>query len=1464
MDEEIRVSGSWDGDLEAALARLDRRLERIEDRFEDAGRAGERAGDQISEGADEAAEGLQRTEEAAEGVADSLEDVQRRAERGARALAEADRRAVAAARAMRGLGEGAEAAEEALEDVEEAAEDAGRALDEAGDEAAESGAQAAAASRGWGRLTAAIERNERAARMWERTQALFRWDTYRSQVDRYRQSWERMSAFDWQGASKKVGGFAQKLGGAGRAWSIFIGAIKLAVLYTAIGLISSLAAGAASAATELAGLGRAIGAVIPLVVAAKLGMLAWTAAAEALAPELDAIKKRFEGIGEAVARGGLRKGLQILNRDMGEFVDITYKGFANIGRALGSGAERLGMVAKNGERLRSVERIFAGMDDILDRLIGTVLHLGESLLIFTDAGVPSAIMLAGSMERVTQRFRDFLAEANRSGRLTAWINAGFFQLYNTVLTVTDFMVGLYNIFKISSEVSGGFGDRIMRLAQNFRDWTESVKGENAIRKYFEDAMPAFNETILLLRDFFGMLLQIPAAEGTAPLINQLRTEFFPAIGEAIAQISGQGGLLPAILSAGTELAKMFTQLDLTALTVIAQGFADLVAGLTHLIATVPGLGMLVSAFAVFWVVGGAVLSVISSLAAAWGWVAAATAMTGELTIAQRIFGTVLGNIRLGLALLRLQILAATGATSLWGAAMYLATLPITWIIIAIVALVAAFIWAYNNVDWFREGVHAVLNAVGGFFIWLWQDVIVPAWNGIVEAITTAWNDYIFPVLDTIWYVLKFIGAIIFTVLVAPFVIAWNILSALIMAAWEVAIKPVLDWIGSGFEFLAMLVGVAIAIFQEHMRVAGIAVSELWALYVQPVIDFFVDGWNWLMTMIGIGVAIFTDMMNRTGGSISYLWTTYVSPILDWIGDKWAVMAEGFRIVKEAVLDPMFDGMGSKLGILQDWFRGAVETIGIIWDGMKRKLAVPINFLIRTVWNDGVLKVWNWVAEKLGLPVGRPVAEIPEYATGGPIRGPGTGRSDSIVAAVSNGEHVWTAEEVRRAGGHRRVQQMRKVAMRGGATAVQNFLAYGGESLRAFAEGGAVERGQGWARGEAGKPYGWGQVGPSSYDCSGFISALTNFVTNRPVHRRLFATGSFSRNRGAGGFVPGLGSAFAIGVNPKVGNGPGHMAGTIGGMNVESSGGKGVSVGSNARGADDSLFPWQFSLPQVGGNFTSGGGGGWTWDIAKAALDAIINPIIAGIPFRGPPQWMDIPRRMAETGRDNLYAWARDKLEAVMSFFGGGQAGMGDAAVRTAVQQMAARFGWGDGAEWDALDRLIQGESSWNPNARNPRSSAAGLFQKMQSIHGPVEPSVAGQAAWGLNYIKGKYGTPSAAYRAWSSRSPHWYDDGGYLEPGLNLVANGTGHPEPVFTTPQWGMISGILDSTADSLAPQAAGHVEYHTDPALLDAMENLAAAVARRPPDVSTIRDDVRREVSAAIRQQTRESNLRTRYSYG
>jgi len=88
-------------------------------------------------------------------------------------------------------------------------------------------------------------------------------------------------------------------------------------------------------------------------------------------------------------------------------------------------------------------------------------------------------------------------------------------------------------------------------------------------------------------------------------------------------------------------------------------------------------------------------------------------------------------------------------------------------------------------------------------------------------------------------------------------------------------------------------------------------------------------------------------------------------------------------------------------------------------------------------------------------------------------------------------------------------------------------------------------------------------------------------------------------------------------------------------------------------------------------------------------------------------------------------------------------------VPTAVamgQQMAAARGW-TGAEWDALYQLWMRESGWNPRSANRSSGACGIPQAYPCSKIP-DKSTAGQIAWGLNYIAGRYGSPSAAWAHW--------------------------------------------------------------------------------------------------------------------
>jgi hypothetical protein len=112
----------------------------------------------------------------------------------------------------------------------------------------------------------------------------------------------------------------------------------------------------------------------------------------------------------------------------------------------------------------------------------------------------------------------------------------------------------------------------------------------------------------------------------------------------------------------------------------------------------------------------------------------------------------------------------------------------------------------------------------------------------------------------------------------------------------------------------------------------------------------------------------------------------------------------------------------------------------------------------------------------------------------------------------------------------------------------------------------------------------------------------------------------------------------------------------------------------------------------------------------------------------------------------------------------------------------ARFGWSAG-QFPALNALWNQESGWSQYAKNKSSGAYGIPQALPPTKMPYAAQEKGgsspvaQIMWGLNYIKGRYGSPVAAEA--HELSAGWYDRGGWLPKGLSLALNTTGAPERV-------------------------------------------------------------------------------------
>jgi hypothetical protein len=756
-------------------------------------------------------------------------------------------------------------------------------------------------------------------------------------------------------------------------------------------------------------------------------------------------------------------------------------------------------------------------------------------------------------------------------------------------------------------------------------------------------------------------------------------------------------------------------------------------------------------------------------------------------------------------------LGIRGAILAWSIAqgvlnVVMAANPITVVVVAIAALVGAVVWAYQNVDWFREtvdttwqSVKVIFQAIGDAAVWMWENAIKPAidgivagWNGFIGFLSAAWTNVISPVLTWIGDAALLLAKIITVLVVAPIVLAWEALSALFRWTWDTILKPVLDLLGAG----------ALALWNDFLKptwdlmklgweAVGTANRMIYDNVIRPVIDAF----GWLFVTV---------------------WETVLRPTWENIKTGWRVLSDGFTWVYDNIIRPVFDLFAEKSQWFSDRFATIVEGIKRVWAGIQEGFKAPVRFVINTVWNDGVGFLWN--KAKTWIPLGDfPRVDLPPgFANGGVLPGyrPGV---DTIPAMLSPGEAI-LRPEVARAVGADYINQLNYIAKQGPA-AVQRFMDFGGEGPQHFALGGIARTAAAlpWALAQTGKPYVWGGVGPAGYDCSGFMSAITNFLVGDPVHRRRFTTASFAGGRGAGGFIPGLSTGFGIGVTPNAGGGIGHMAGTLLGVNVESRGGDGVVTGPGARGATNSLFPWKFSLPVVGGEFvgSQGGGGGgdfggWfastvlnpAFDFAKNLVGGGIGALGLGDTFAG-----KVTRGMSDKILDGVRDWITSKVP-VQTVSGTATAG-GNANVNRwggTVQQALKLLGLPMSLIGTTLNRMER-ESGGNPRAINLWDSNAkkgipskGLMQVIDPTFRAFHDARTPNDIWdplanivaSMRYAINRYGSLPAGYN-----KPGGYDSGGWLPEGDSSVFNGTRRPEAVLTGPQWESIHSLASRGGD-------------------------------------------------------------------
>lgn len=588
----------------------------------------------------------------------------------------------------------------------------------------------------------------------------------------------------------------------------------------------------------------------------------------------------------------------------------------------------------------------------------------------------------------------------------------------------------------------------------------------------------------------------------------------------------------------------------------------------------------------------------------------------------------------------------------------------------------------------------------------------------------------------------------------------------LVSAIGTALAPVLRVVWPIVRTLGIALGV-VGYITHRVFLAAIdlaAVTLGWfTRTILPALTWYIT--NVVTPAIRVFTAVFLWLFERVGGYAVFAWNSVIKPVFDavvgFVRDRLEPQFHAFMWVAQAVWDAVSSAVSSAWDFIKPKFEAIVsfvnDTLVPVWDKISSAVGsafdkVPdiIGRALRSAGNlvAGFLRGAAGIADAVGLDA--IAGGLEDAATRADKWGETANTGRAAVRAMAGGGHIKPAWGIPGKDSVPAMLMPGEVVIRKASVdkyGVENLLDLNEGKIPGFANGGALLRGAKFLMGKGAR-----------------ISEHPMFGGVGGGHAR--GGYHYSNKSGTGGdafdanFGPGGQSQTEMAFFDR-------YASTLRDM--------GLRVLWRVK---DHFNHLHADIGSGGG----GGGGGISGFVDKVgdALRGIASGSLERV-------W---PAMDGAKGLLGLIPGGVNYLRGhVLGAIKGSAGSMGGAATggaaRSIVQGLAAARGW-TGSQWAALDRLIQKESSWNPNAANPTSSARGLFQKMTSIHGPLEPTIEGQANWGFNYIAGRYGDPISAL-AFHDRN-NWYakgglvhaqsfDSGGVLRPGWNMVNNQTGADE---------------------------------------------------------------------------------------
>ncbi len=955
------------------------------------------------------------------------------------------------------------------------------------------------------------------------------------------------------------------------------------------------------------------------------------------------------------------------------------KVMANIGFSSEEASKQINRISDSLDGLPvatdSVVRVAQGLAPLtgdLSKATDISLAFNNALL----AGGASTTLAANAMEQYRQQMAagkvDRMAWRSMMNAMPGQMN----QIAKTLLGAEENADTLFDAMRDGNVTFDDFNNALLKI--NAEGGEGFASFETQARSATAGVGAAFTNAKIRIQKAMEKIISAIGVKEIYDKINNLSSGivgFGERIGEAITRLKSSGGfsqlgqtlggMLPVIGGLAGALGPLLTQIPL---------IGGVFSGLTGPVGIV--IGLFTSMMTHSQLLRDAISGAFKTLGEAFQ----SPAISGALQALGSQLGTIAGILgdSLGSALNVVAPLLANMAQTIipvlaqvFGQLVAAATPIVTSIFGALTRVMAALLPPLTQI------AATVLPLLGQMFSMV-AAAVAPVIDQIANILVQALN-LLMPILMNL---VNAVMPVIVQVIAAIMPPLQRVISA-VMSVISVILPPLVSIIGTVISVITPIIA---------------AVLPVLANLIGTVINW-ISSWisvmsSLLVPVINVVASVINVAVKAIGAVWMWLWNNVISPVINWITNKIQGWSDFLTNTVKPAITNIVNG-------IKDAFNGMKDGISTAFDKIKGAAAKPINFVINTVYTNGIKWLVDKVMEKLGLELRMPtISPIAGYATGGVLPGYTPGRDvyhfvspdGGGSLALSGGEAIMRPEWTRAVGGPRMVAAMNWAARRG------RPIPGGDAGINAFADGGI------WGSLKSGAKSAWNWVSDKASKAADIIADPLGAVENliRVPVNKLIDGGNFGGAFWeAGKAIPGK---IVDGVADYVKGKTEHMVAS--------------DLVGQARLAIGTPYVWG-GVDVPGGVDCSG--------LIVWALRALGH---------------NVPRHTASTFQANSTP-GNPNVPGTLLFWGGSVGGGGAHHVAVA--------------------------------------SGNGMMIEAPTFNVPVREIPI-------------YGAPSAGIFK--------YDDGGWLQPGTQVITNQTRQPEAIFTGGQWSKIDQLLareNSAPDTL-----------------------------------------------------------------